>query len=67
MADYALPFSLSGMWKKKADVLPPETLHQVFNETRVAPSLSDNSSIIPYSPYRFYSDTSNGMFLVTSP
>ena len=29
MADYALPFSLSGMWKKKADVLPPETLHQL--------------------------------------
>ena len=29
MADYALPFSLSGMWKKKADVLPQETLHQL--------------------------------------
>ena len=29
MADFALPFSLSGMWKKKADVLPPETLHQL--------------------------------------
>ena len=28
-ADYALPFSLSGLWKRKADVLPPETLHQV--------------------------------------
>merc|ERR1719232_646404 len=28
-ADYALPFSLSGLWKRKADVLPPETLHQL--------------------------------------
>ena len=52
MADYALPFSLSGMWKKKADVLPPETLHQVCSETGVAPSSSDNVSIDPLSPYR---------------
>ncbi len=29
MTDYALPFSLSSMWKKKADILPPETLHQL--------------------------------------
>jgi hypothetical protein len=29
MSDYALPFSLSSMWKKKADILPPETLHQL--------------------------------------
>ena len=28
-ADFALPFSLSSIWKKKVDVLPPETLHQL--------------------------------------
>lgn len=27
--DFSLPFSLSSIWKKKLDLLPPETLHQL--------------------------------------
>ena len=29
LGDFSLPFSLSSIWKKKMEILPPETIHQL--------------------------------------
>ena len=45
LGDFSLPFSLSSIWKKKMDVLPPETIHQLEMIQKMEEIKQMNSSV----------------------